>query len=203
MIDAIKKIVEPIQRRVMLMVGRCILTAVKDGNRVQLCQASMLDDEVRDDMQRMAEYGFTSVPLSGAQGAVVFVGGDRGHGIVIATDDYRYRLKELAPGEVALYTDEGDKIVLKRGHIIEIDTHTLIVNATTKVTLNTPLVELTGNQTVAGDVHVDGDIEAEGDITDNVDTGGKSMGEMRDIYNVHTHPDTTSGGNTGVPNEDM
>lgn len=184
MIDQLRKIMEPLQRRIMLMVGRCVLNAVYDGNPAQLVQASMLADEVRDKMERMQEYGFTSVPLPGAQGVAVFVGGDRGHGIVIATGDARYRVTGLQAGEVCIYTDEGDTITLKRGNLIEVETDTLLVKAATKVRFETPIVESTG------------------DIIDTVNTNGNTIAEMRGIYNTHTHNDP-QGGAVAAPNQGM
>lgn len=184
MIDQLRRVMEPIQRRVMLMVGRCVLNAIADGKPVQLVQASLLTDETRDKMERMTEYGYTSVPLPGAQGVAVFVGGERGHGIVIATGDPRNRLSGLQPGEVALYTDEGDKIVLKRGKLIEITTNTLVVKAATKVRFETPRVESTG------------------DMIDTAGTNNRTLKGMRDQYNAHTHTGD-SGGTTGAPNQGM
>ncbi|WP_431477838.1 phage baseplate assembly protein domain-containing protein [Massilia eburnea] len=58
--------------------------------------------------------GFTSVPKPGAEGVVVFVGGNRDHGLVIAVEDRRFRLKGLASGEVAIYDDQGQKVHLTR-----------------------------------------------------------------------------------------
>jgi phage baseplate assembly protein V len=175
-----------------MTVGRCVLAAIKDGAPAQLAQVSMLAGEVRDNVERMSDYGFTSVPLPGAQGVVVFVGGERGHGVVIATGDSRYRLKDLQPGEVAIYTDEGDKIVLKRGNTVEVTTHTLVVKASTKVRFETPLVETTGQ------------IKADGNITDTATTNARTMKGMRDVYNTHTHPENgTGGGTTSDPNQDM
>lgn len=190
MIDQLKKITDPIQRRIMLAIGRCVLTAVYDGKAVQQVQASMLGDEVRDKVDRMQEYGFTSVPLSGAEGVAVFVGGDRGHGIIIATSDSRYRVTGLQGGEVCIYTDEGDKITLKRGNNIEIETNTLTVKAATKVRMETPLLETTGQ------------VKADGHITDNAQTNARTIAGMRTVYNSHTHTGD-SGGTTGDPNQDM
>lgn len=174
----------------MLAIGRAVLNAVYDGQAVQLVQASMLSDEVRDKMERMTEYGFTSVPHPGAQAVAVFVGGERGHGVVIATGDHRYRLKALAPGEVALYTDEGDRIVMKRGKLIEVETNQLVVKAATKVRFETPVVEATGN------------VKADADILDNAQSNARTVRGMRETYNAHTHPGD-SGGTTGAPNQGM
>src|SRR3546814_9346476 len=78
---------------IAMMVGRCVLTAINDGSKVQTVQLTGLADEVLDRVERFQDYGFTSVPLAEAEGIVVFVGGSRGHGIVIATEDRRSERK--------------------------------------------------------------------------------------------------------------
>lgn len=184
MIEQIQKLMAPIQRRVMLMVGRAVLNAVYDGASSQLVQASLLSDEVRDKMERMAEYGFTSVPLSGAQGVVVFVGGERGHGIVVATGDPRNRMSGLQAGEVAIYDDQGQSVYLTRAGIV--------VNGAGKpITLtNAPKARFEMN------------IEATGEIKDRCDSGGKTMAGMRDVFNGHDHDDP-QGGTVSTPNQEM
>lgn len=121
-------------------------------------------------------YGFSSAPLPGAEYLVVPVGGNSNHAVVVASEDGRYRLT-LQDGEVSLYTDEGDYIHMKRGRLIEVETDTLVIKAKTKVSFETPLVEMTGDQ------HVNGSIKADGEITDHT----RSMQEGRDLFNVHNH----------------
>lgn len=111
-------------RMVHGMAARCVLRLVNDGLMMQAVQVGLLADETADDIERVQNYGMTSVPLPGAEGVCLFLGGDRAHGVIIAMDDRRYRLKGLKGGEVALYTDEGDSIVLKRGHEIHVTTDT-------------------------------------------------------------------------------
>lgn len=83
----------------------------------------------------------------------------------------------LQAGEVALYTDEGDRIHLKRGGVIQ-------VLATTRIELVAPLVTFSGN------------VQVTGSLTATVDVigGGKSL-------KTHTHGGVAPGGsNTGQPN---
>jgi phage baseplate assembly protein V len=122
---AVSAIVDPLKRRVMLMVGKCVVKAVKDASKVQSMQIEILSDEIRDDAERYQNYGFTSVPHVGAQGIAVFPGGNRDQPVIIAIEDRRYRLKNLANGEVAMYTDEGDSIIFRRGNKLEIKTSSL------------------------------------------------------------------------------
>lgn len=179
------KVLEPLARRVRLAIGRGIVKLVNDAAGVQKIQLSLMANETRSKIERFQEYGFTSVPLPGAEAAAIFVGGNRDHGIIIATEDRRYRLQGLEGGEVALYSDEGDSIIFKRGNKIEVNTETLNINASTEVKIESPLVRVSGN------------------IIDNYATNSNNMGNMRDIYNSHTHDENDSGGPTEPPNEEM
>lgn len=183
MIEAIQRLTEDMRGKIRLMVGRAILSAVQDGGAIQTAQASLLADEAHDDMERVQQYGFTSVPMQGAEAVVVFPGGNRDHGLIIAVDDRRYRLRGLESGEVALYTDEGDSLVLKRGNTIEITTEVLLVKASQKARFETPLLETTG------------------EIKDRCDADGRTMEGMRTTYNIHTHNETNTV--TNVPNQQL
>ena len=137
----IEDAIRAIQNRVMMIVGRAILEAVKDDEGIQKLKMSLLAGEDRDGMERFQNYGFTSNPLPGAEGVVVFPGGNRDHGLVIAIDDRRFRLKGLAQGEVALYTDQGDKIHFKRGGTIEVTASTEVKVTSPKVSLGSGTLE--------------------------------------------------------------
>lgn len=120
------------------LIARVVLRRVDDSKKMQSIQVQVLDGETRNNVERVQNYGFTSVPLPDAEGVAVFINGDRGHGLVVAMDDRRYRPTGLQAGEVAIYTDQGDKVVLERGGTIR-------VTASTKVVVAAPLVELAGN----------------------------------------------------------
>jgi phage baseplate assembly protein V len=171
--------IRALNNRVMLTVARAVVSLVDDTTKLQSLQLKLLRREIRENVERFQNYGFTGKPHAGAEAVVVFVGGNRDHGLCIAVDDRRYRVKGLEDGEVAIYTDEGDTIVLKRNRVIEVTTETFRVNASTKVEINSPLLEVnTDSSTFSGDVDVVGDVS---------DANG-SMQEMRDTYNDHTHP---------------
>jgi phage gp45-like len=182
--NSLVRAMRPMAQRLQLMIGRAVVLLVNDALKMQGLQVHLLADEVRDSVERFQEYGFTSHPLPGAEAIAAGVGGSRDHVVVLAVDDRRYRLRGLAQGEVAVYTDEGDKIVLRRGGVIE-------VTAAAKVRLVTPLVECTGNVTIDGTLQVDGTITSGATVTaaaDVRDQGGtKSMAGMRNAYNAHKH----------------
>lgn len=142
-IQDLKRIMDPLYRRILGTVARAIIKSVNDSGKMQKVQIGILKDEIRDKVDRVQQYGITSVPKAGADAVVLFVGGNRDHGIVIATEDSRYRLKDLQEGEVALYTDEGDYVHLKRGRIIKI-------KAGTKLEIDTPELTVTGKITAQG-----------------------------------------------------
>lgn len=160
------------------LLSRGVIRLVNSAAKCQLVQIEMLGGELKDDVEHLEPYGYTSCPHAGAEHVAVFPDGDKSHGVVLVVADRRYRLKGLKAGEVALYTDEGDRIVLRRGRSIEIKTLTLEVEAKTKARFNTPLLECTG------------------DIKDKVGT----MQSMRDQHNDHDHPGGTP---TGKPTHRM
>lgn len=119
---ALAKLTAPLRRRVQLMVGRAVLAAVDDAKKAQVVQAALLADEVRD-VERFQEYGLTSVPPKDTEAIVVFVGGNRAHGVVVATESRAYRPRGLGDGEVALYTShDGVRVKLLADGTIEIGT---------------------------------------------------------------------------------
>lgn len=109
---------------------RILIGATDSAAAVQRTQAQGIGNENLRGIELFQQYGFTSHPLPGTMGIVLPLGGVSSHSIVIATEHGAYRLKSLQPGEVALYTDEGAKIVLKRGKLIEADCETFRVNCT-------------------------------------------------------------------------
>lgn len=176
--SAADKAMQSLRNRIFLLIGRAVLAAVSDAGARQRVQFSALKGEVKDSVERIQNYGFTSVPLAGAQVLFASISGNRDHPVAFAVDDPRYRKSGLQPGEVAIYNHEGTCIVLKLGNEIE-------MTASTKVRLNTPVLEVTG------------------DIIDRVDDGGQSMNGMREVYNIHEHPENDGGGPTDQPNEQM
>lgn len=131
--------------------ARGTITLVNDETNMQTVQAKFLADEDFDKMERFQDYGFTSKPKVGSEALAIFFGGKRSNGAILKVDDRRYRIKGLQDGEVAIYTDEGDKIVFKRGNKIEVTTNEFIVNAETKISLTAPNVEIIASTMVSID----------------------------------------------------
>lgn len=133
------------------MLARGTVVLANSASKLQSLQMRLTAGEVKGGMEHFEPYGFTSNPKAGAEGIAAFLGGDRSHGVLLVVADRRYRIKELQPGEVAIYTDEGDKVHFKRGRIIDIETDTLNIKASTAVNFETPLITQTGEIVSQGD----------------------------------------------------
>jgi len=187
------RLIQPLRRRVMLMVSRAVIKVVNDAGGIQKLQIVGYDGELLEGVERFQEYGLTSVPKGNAEAVATAVGGNRSHTIVIALDDRRFRLKNLKPGEVALYDDLGQKVHLKRDGIY-VETPMKLeaiigtsarIQAPAGVRLETPNLEVTG------------------EIKDRCDSDGVTMADMRSVYNSHVHPENDEGGPTDSPSEVM
>lgn len=177
-------------------------THVNSVAPVQLIQGEGLAGEKINDNEYFQHYGLTSNPPEGFMYVSLPIGGKTAHGIIIATEHASYRLKNLASGEVAIYTDEGDSIVLKRGRLIEVTTQTLRVNAGVAIELNAPTITGNASTGIALNtplVAASTDVKAQGEIYDH---NNKSMSGMRQVYNTHTHTDP-QGGSVGMPTGQM
>jgi phage baseplate assembly protein V len=145
--------------RVMNMIARGRLAAADDGEGMQFAQVSLLAGEAKARVERMQQYGFSSVPPVGSEALAVFVGGGRDHGVVVAIDNRASRIRGQATGEVSMYSDEGDYMVLKRGNTIELGTDRLVllcdvevVVEAPRVIIRAPEVIIEGNLTVSGEI---------------------------------------------------
>ncbi|WP_410498149.1 phage baseplate assembly protein V [Chitinibacter sp. S2-10] len=177
------KMLAPLSRQIGGMVTRGVVALVNSARKMQSLQLTLLADEPKDNIEHFEPYGFTANPKAGAESLALFLGGDRSHGVVIACADRRYRLKGLDSGEVAIYDDQGQSVILKRGKICEINTDQLVINAATRVQINSPEVKASGNVIAVGDVADQG--------------GAKTMAGMRAKFNPHSH------GGGAAPNQVM
>jgi phage baseplate assembly protein V len=168
--------------RIRGMVARAVVDLVNDATKLQGLQITIMAGQGADDVERFQNYGLTSVPLPGAEGIALAVGGVRAHTAVIAVDDRRYRVTGLVGGEVAVYDDLGHRVHLTRnGIVIDGAGH-----AVTMVNLSK--------------LRVESDIEATGSIKDNCDSGsGRTMEQMRLWEEGHTHISSTPGDPTSAP----
>lgn len=161
---------------------RGYLTSSNGKKQLRELQVTSQTGEVLPNMEHVEPYGFTSEPIvSPATDAFcIFFDSDKSHGVVISFCDRQFRLKELKPGEVALYDDQGQKIHLTRDGI-EVFTSknlkasvggTTTLNSSGNVDVTAPLTNIHGDLTVNGTVSATGDVSAGGiSLRDHVHTG--------------------------------
>jgi phage baseplate assembly protein V len=110
------------------MVARCVLALIDDSLARQGVQVTLLAGETQG-LERVQQYGFTSVPEAGAEGIALAVGGSAGHRVVIALDDRRYRKTGLAAGEVAVYHKSGSSLHFKADGSCVIEATNFLIGA--------------------------------------------------------------------------
>ena len=163
--------------------GRILLS--DDSGPMQLLQIKLNDLETIDSVPRMIDFGFTSRLPAESDVLGVFIGGDRSNAAILGTNHAASRPRSLEEGESALYNQIGIRIYLSNGGLVIEgaglpltinNTPVVTINASTKVEMNTTALNVTGS------------ITAGGDITDNASSAGKSMANMRLVYNGHGHP---------------
>lgn len=161
MMEQLRRVVDPLQRKLRMLAGRAVIRLMSDAVTAQV---EGLADEVRDAAEVFQQYGHRSMPLAGAEGIVLALGGNRDHTVVICVGDRRYHIVALADGEVVMEDYLGKFVHLKADGSI-------LVKADTKVRIDAPLLECTG------------------EIRDLCDGGGYTMSAMRAKHNAHTHPE--------------
>lgn len=126
-LDDLRHLLRPLATRVANTIARGVVQLVNDGTKLQLLQLGVLAGEtVEGDKgaEHFQPYGFSSVPLVGAEAVVIFPNGDRSHPLVIATSDRRYRPIAGQPGEVVVYNNTGAKITITKDGDIKIQAAT-------------------------------------------------------------------------------
>ena len=113
-------IVERVAHRIKTAVYKALIRAVVDTGEIQLVKISGLSGEVQDGIERIQNYGISSNPPLGSESVVACIGGSKDHVVVIATDSGAYRVKALNSGEVVIYSQFGQQILLKSNGSVEI-----------------------------------------------------------------------------------
>ena len=113
----VTRLANALRRRISLLIGRAVIRAVKaDGGRV-LLTLDMLNDETSGAVELAEPWGFTSIPLEGAEAVTLAVMGERGNKVAISLGDRRHRPKDGVPGESILFDDQGQRIAVRRDGI--------------------------------------------------------------------------------------
>ncbi len=186
--------------RVLNLIGVARISLVKDDKdvqRVQLSQGSTGSDKsesLTDDVAMVTHFGFSSNAPLKAETVVVRIGGNRSQTIAIGSSHRPSRPTGLKPGEVKLYNQRGayvflgaDAIIIDAGGkpVTVQNADVVTVKASTKVRLETPKVEVTG------------------DVVSRCDGTPVSLNALRDAFHAHKHTGVqTGGGSTGPTDHD-
>lgn len=198
------------------LLGRGVVESVDDTPMMRTIQAEFLLGDVREGLEHFEPYGFTSRVKEGAEAIGAFFNGDRSHGVVLVTADRRFRL-HVKEGEVAVFDDQGQKVVLKRdGILVETPknlTATVGGNAVATVsgkttlksgavTIDAPSVHITGTLSVDGLITGKGGLAVSGGsgaaVTGSITaTGDITAGSIS--LQGHTHTEQGDGAETSPP----
>jgi phage baseplate assembly protein V len=149
-------------------------------------QLKGLAGEQLQDAELFQHFGFTSCPPAGTQCIVLPIGGQTSHAIIIATENGAYRL-QVASGEMAIYSDEGAFVHIKKGRIVEVECDEYLVK-TKKYTVETEDYGVTAS---AGATFETPLLKASDQLSD----GKSTLDQMRETYDDHDHD---HGGDAGT-----
>lgn len=140
--------------------GRIQLVGNNDQGPVQTVQVIVSAKETMD-LPRVAEFGFASRPPKDSDCIVVFLNGERTWGVVVGTNNQKFRMSLENDGEAALHDAFGKSIWLKKdgGIVVEANNEAVEINHAKKITLGA------GTDGIA--------ITTGGNVT--VDLGGKDL----------------------------
>ncbi len=147
------RLLRPFAGKIANLLARGQVAAVNAAGRMQILQLKLLGGELKDRLEHLEPYGFTSHPHPGsAEALAAFLDGDRSHGVVLVVGDRKYRMRDLVQGEVAIFDDQAqsvhltrDGIVVKGGGLPMVfeDTPSITFKADTFIRFETPRVEAT------------------------------------------------------------
>ena len=170
--------------RLQTLLRRGLLTRVKYADNVRLIQVKTTAGQPLDDIEHIEPFGFTSHPKAGAEAVVLAFGGNSSHTIGLVVGDRRFRMV-IDEGDVAVYNSNADYLHLKANG-------EAILKSSTKVTVDSPTVDMTGALNVTGAVSMASTLAVNGQstLTGDATIAGKS-------FSSHKHPHGNR--NTGTP----
>lgn len=170
MTDPLQYQIDRLYRRILMMIAPARINTTDDSGLVQKAQIGISSTpEVIDAVPVMELYGYHAVPPPKTDAVVMFAGGNRSSPVVIGTNLQQGRPKNLQPGEVQAWTNEGDSlkfgrqqaVTLTAGNSASITTKQANIKGTSGISLDTPLVHATV------DIHADGKVDAKGGFFQN------------------------------------
>ncbi|GBR00554.1 phage baseplate assembly protein [Acetobacter oeni] len=141
-----------------------VTVAGDDSGDAQKAQVTVSGQAVRGGLPVVQDYGFSAVLPAGVDALIFSLSGDATSGVIVGTLDKKNRPKNLKPGQVCLFTQAGDQILLDNGD----DGITITPKGGT--------VLINGNCHITGKLTVDGDVVAAGISLDDHTHSGVEAG---------------------------
>ncbi|WP_281787730.1 phage baseplate assembly protein V [Uruburuella suis] len=195
----------PLQK-MRLMVARGIVKLVQDSG-LQLMQLDLLDEETRDGVERVQNYGHRGHPPQGSTVATVAVAGSRDHLVVVACE-HPDHVPPLDSGESAMYAMFGQLFKMDKEGNVTLTCKDFNIQASGNVT-----AAAAGNYTATAggnlgisasggmSMHGEGGASLTGGLQADSIVADKLVGGGVDVE-THNHKGVTAGGdNTGEPNK--
>lgn len=120
--DDLDRFLRPLKFRLYRIVGKALLTAIGNSKKTQTVQIKMFGDAVYDDIERFQEYGLETYPDASDENCEVAILDLGGLNLAICVHNREERPKDLATGEVCLYSKHKQRIKLKSDGSVEITT---------------------------------------------------------------------------------
>ena len=203
----------PLQK-MRLMVARGIVKLVQDAG-LQLMQLDLLDEETRDGVERVQNYGHRGHPPQGSTVATVAVAGSRDHLVVVACE-HPDHVPPLESGESAMYAMFGQLFKMDIEGNVTLVCKNFTIEASENITSNAggdSTTTAAGNSTTTAggnlgisasggmSLHGEGGATMTGGLTADSIVADKLVGGGVDVE-THNHKGVTAGGdNTGKPNK--
>lgn len=148
--------IKPLRDRVLTMFTRGLVDSTDDSTQMQLVKVSLLDNELKEDVEHLHPYGLSSnCPTDGSETVIGCISGDRDSAVAVVVGNSKYRIKNLVNGEVCLYAKFGQTIMLKEDGSIEITPQSgksLVIKSNVEIEgeVNASAVTATGDITSSG-----------------------------------------------------
>ena len=162
-------VAEQITRRLRSLLRLGVLIKSDSSGPVQTLQVAV-GGETLTDVEHLEPYGFTSKARSKVEVLLAALKGNPSHTVAVCVGDRKFRFRNLAGGEVAMYDDLG--------HLIHFKRDKMVVTAPAKIELIAPNVEVVGDTTFTGTVTANGKRIDETHTHNGVDPGAGNSGDV-------------------------
>lgn len=122
MLNQLERWISPIKKALQTIVRKAIIISVDDSNDLQLITALIGKNQKITNIERLQQFGLTSVPENSSEAVILSVAGQQEHAVAVAVDSSSKRPKNLSNGDVCLYANNTTKIVLSQSGDISIET---------------------------------------------------------------------------------